>query len=110
MALNEGLVPLVALVSSAAGTPDQETTTVRINADFRNRDRMQELLFQLHQGRIVSPNTEDCMRRLLVIGALLAVPVYPMAQQSATPAAPQPKRSEERRVGKECRSRWSAEH
>ena len=27
------------------------------------------------------------MRRLLVIGALLAVPVYTMAQQPATPAA-----------------------
>src|SRR5687768_6503445 len=41
MALNVGLVPLVALVNSAAGTPDHDTTTVRINADFRNRDLMQ---------------------------------------------------------------------
>ena len=44
--LNAGLVPLAASVRSAAGTPDQDTTTVRINADFRNRDRIQGLLFQ----------------------------------------------------------------
>ncbi|HEX6214861.1 MAG TPA: rhodanese-like domain-containing protein [Vicinamibacterales bacterium] len=31
------------------------------------------------------------MRRLLVVFALLAVPVVTMAQQPATPAAPQPK-------------------
>ncbi len=86
IALNVGLVPLAALVRSAAGTPDQDITTVRINADFRNRDRIRELLFQLHPGRIVSPTTEEGMRRLLVVGMLLTVPGLSMAQQPATPS------------------------
>jgi hypothetical protein len=48
--LNAGLVPFMLSVLSAppslklrracAGTPDQDTTTVRINADLRNRDRI----------------------------------------------------------------------
>src|SRR5690242_21297508 len=34
----------------------------------------------------------------------------PRTVQAATRAPPTPPRSEERRVGKECRSRWSPEH
>src|SRR5437868_13042135 len=46
---------------------------------------------------------------VMVLGqaALLSVPV---AVASRRPMARRPLRSEERRVGKECRSRWAREH
>src|SRR2546425_11117494 len=39
-----------------------------------------------------------------------ASPLAPPAPGSSPPAQPQRERSEERRVGKECRSRWSPYH
>ena len=46
------------------------------------------------------------------LGALLALPTLALAQAPAAikGAAPRELRSEERRVGKECRSRWSPYH
>src|SRR5258708_170644 len=42
--------------------------------------------------------------------AVLPLSVEPVTKAFASLASPPPKRSEERRVGKECRSRWSPYH
>src|ERR1035437_9778877 len=44
--------------------------------------------------------------RLLVLGSVLVLAPAMLAQEAAKPL----KRSEERRVGKECRSRWTPYH
>src|SRR5688572_17055708 len=55
--LNVGFVPFAASVRSAAGTPDQDSTTVRTNADLRNRDRIKGLLYRSHTRGGLSSNT-----------------------------------------------------
>src|SRR6266496_5182515 len=60
---------------------------------------------------------EDGIRDLYVTGVqTCALPISPSAAavpcccSTAPPATSKPARSEERRVGKECRSRWSPYH
>ena len=54
------------------------------------------------------------MALALTVAASMAVPAFaasePVAPQNEPTAATESVRSEERRVGKECRSRWSPYH
>ena len=60
--LNAG--PVAAAARSAAGTPDQDTSTVRTNADFRISDRIPVTPFPGPPRAVVSLNTEARVRRL----------------------------------------------
>ena len=53
------------------------------------------------------PIFSGVMAIIIVIAGLMASQVLPVAQY---PEIAPPTRSEERRVGKECRSRWSPYH
>src|SRR5205085_8123611 len=87
------------------------------------------LSFALQQCFVFFFQAEDGIRDLTVTGVqTCALPIYSAALPRLKPAAPEstspssisnspqsantepPYRSEERRVGKECRSRWSPYH
>ena len=86
--LNAG--PVAAAARSAAGTPDQDTSTVRTNADFRISDRIPVTPFPGPPRAVVSLNTEARMRRLPVLAAFLVFQAMTMAQQPAGQPAPSP--------------------
>ena len=53
----------------------------------------------------------DCVEKNVADLVLMGIkPTYPSAKYGYVVPFPEEKRSEERRVGKECRSRWSPYH
>src|SRR5262249_56822148 len=78
------------------------------------------MAFDQWQGRTPLPVAVGLVLCTSAMIALVAVPLYalaraalvPLAQRHASEAPPKgrPLRSEERRVGKECRSRWWPYH
>src|SRR5258708_40208043 len=69
-------------------------------------------VFYQHRPHLYEPVPKPIGRRTLLasLGMMLATPALAQAPASSHPKASHKNRSEERRVGKECRSRWSPYH
>ena len=80
------------------------------SSDSMNLDEIKSILQLMEANKLVEFEYEDDGRRLKLRRAedRIVATAVPMAVPTALPAAAP--RSEERRVGKECRSRWSPYH
>src|SRR5256885_2262469 len=91
----------------------------RIARELRRRETREELVAQLQGNRLGAIENEAYGRQVQALDrpvaqypeVMLVAEVWRAQERGAHPGSErEPQRSEERRVGKECRSRWSPYH
>src|SRR5216684_1456301 len=80
-----------------------------LNTDLERDDDTQEEALKHALGDRLRPGLGN-VRLRYEIGETETIPGTPASADGLAPAVPELERSEERRVGKECRSRWSPYH